>query len=53
MVEVKKGTLKKYIDTDLLEKHYLSSVSETNGKICLSLETSENATLAKLIKEGC
>lgn len=40
---MKKGTLKKYIDTDLLEKHYLSSVSQTNEKISLSVGTTESA----------
>lgn len=50
---MEKGTLKKYIDTDLLEKHYLSSVSETNGKIYISVETTEKMMLLEIYKALC
>ncbi len=50
---MKKGTLKKYIDTDLLEKHYLSSVSQTNEKISLSVETAEKMMLLEIYKALC
>ena len=50
----KKSDLKFYIDTNLLEQHYLSLTSETSdGKKILSVETAEKIMLLEIYKALC